>query len=238
MGKLTAAIYDELTAYFTAPATAPTGIGAQTYEPHASVAYSPVTDTRLVRLVHVSRSIGTTAWARVQRVVDELPAAQVEVLRLACAAPSEGYPLVAARLPSALAQGRVLAESMAVELRLEAAYNAARRDGASGMVVACRVLERERELRLRAVRVSEADVRDATLRAVLHDVIDVADEANAVVDQAVDAYVAARERTRATKRAFRADVAKARVALLDELLGKKRRKATARFEARLRTRTA
>lgn len=227
MGKLTQGILEELTAYFHGEHGGEAAIRAQSYEPHGT-GYDPATDARLARLVLRRRT--NQEWARVRRVIDELAAPVVEVLRLVVA--GGGVLAVAARLPSALAQGRELAIAQARERELDLVYTIAVQRGLSPMTCAMRVLEAD--ARIRNVHVTSREVELTTALAVRHGQIDVDDEANAVVDQAVDAYVTARERLKATKRAVKAERERERQALLDEALGKRRRKERERFEAKLR----
>lgn len=227
MGKLTQGILEELTAYFHGEHGGDAAIVAQSYEPRGS-GYDPATDARLARLVLRRRT--NQDWARVRRVIDELAAPVVEVLRLAVV--GGGVLAVAACLPSALAQGRELAIAQVRERELDFVFAVAVKRGLSPMTCAMRVLEAD--VRIRNVHVTPREIERATELAVRHGQIDVEDEATAVVDQAVDAYVAARDALKATKRAAKAERERERQALLDEALGKKRRKERERFEAKLR----
>lgn len=230
MAKLAGGVLDELSEFFGRQTTDADVLCAQAYEPKGS-GYDPATDMRLVRLVARAQRFDRSTWARVKRVVDELPADVVDVLRRAVARPDGGYPLVACRLPSALARGRELAEQAARERMLEAVHAVAVRRGIRGIALATLVLDADQA---RPVVVLPTDVEAATTRAVMHGIIDVGDEATFVVEAAVDAYVAARATVGGMKRADQARRRREREALLDEQLGVLASREARRFERRMK----
>ncbi len=223
MGKLTQSIRDELTEYFQSWRGGEHELAAQSYEP-GGTGYDPATNSRLASLVMHRRV--NPEWARVRRVIDELTAPIVEVLRLAVSSSGDRFIAVACRLPSAKVLGRELALAGARERELDAVRLVHRRRGDSPMTCAMRVLEVEAEFAngRRRPHVSPWEIDHVTALGVTHGDIDVDDEAEAVVDAAVDAYVAARDALRATKRGDKARRRAEAERVLDELLGKTRRK--------------
>lgn len=235
--KLTEGILEELREYFSSWMGGDQDVAAQGYE-FGGHEYDPATDKRLARLV-LHRCINPE-WARVRRIIDEMTAPTVEVLRLAVANASKGYPLVACLLPSALAQGRALALAAARENALDLELRIARRLRLSPMACAMRVLAMDAEFQTgrRRLQVTSAEVRRATELGVTHGDIDVADESTGIVNAAVDQYTDARERLDATRRAMKARRAAENERLLEEALGKVRRRRERReresYERRIR----
>lgn len=228
MAKLTTQLLEELTTYFRGDDLR-SDIVAQSYAPHAG-SYDPSTDTRLERLLAQASS---PVVRRVAAVMATLPPATVLVLRLAAHAPQDGFPAVAARLPAAVAEGRAVAEQEARTAMLEAVLSLAVARGLSPMASAMRVLEADADP-LRPVHVSPRAVQLATEALVRHGLIDVSDAAEAVVDQAVDAYVAASMRMRDEHRAIRERRRAEAARVVDELLERKADRERARFERKLR----
>lgn len=225
-------VRDELAEYFSNPLGGHgPGVSAQSYDPHGG-GFDPATDMRLVNLLRTARGQGRSNWGRIKRIVDELPPAVVATLRLALT----HHAYVGARLPEALRLGRAVAEGETIANELVAVERVARLRGLSGMAVAQRVLEVEADYRSgrRSLRLDPRTVEATTLSSILHGVIDVRDATDAVIDQAVDAYVAARAAVGGMKRSHKARLRREREALLDEMLGKVRAKEARRFERRLR----
>lgn len=221
MSKLTGAIRDELVSFFGAFdwGRFATDIAAQTYEPRASMGYTPVTDSRLVRLVTAARAHGRSDWARVKRVIDDLSPARVELLRAACFGGAER---VACLLPKARAVGLLFARQMAVESELERVLHFARFCGYSPIATAAYVLEADAEITSgkRRIYLGAYTIDASTQRAIeLGLAGDVVEEAQALIDLAVDEYVAARERMHATKRSNKARLRKENAALEEAELG-------------------
>lgn len=224
MSNLTGAILDELVSFFGAFSSGgfATDIAAQTYEPRASMGYTPVTDNRLVRLVAAGRAHGRSDWARVKRVIDDLSPARVEVLRIACAAGESAAWSVALRIPRARVAGLLLARQMMVERLLEITLDTARRRGLSPIAAAVDVLAAEASARsdARRHRFSDWEIESATSRAFDLDHVDgIFEEAHALIDAAVDDYIATRERLHATKRSNKARLRKENAALEEAELG-------------------
>lgn len=210
-------------------------IAAQSYEPGAP-GYDPVTDRRLERLVAAGLMATRGTEARVARAIDELSAAHVEILRLACRDTSGSWASIASRLPVAIARGRRLAEAESHQAHLESVLRFARFQGASGLVAAQRVLEADRRTP-RAV-VTEARAIETIRSAIWHspdDHEDVITEARALVVAAVEAYKAAHAAIGTAKRRVREREQLRREGLLAELQGKSAAKRQARFESRLRS---
>lgn len=195
--KLTTMLLEELSTYFRGDDLR-SDIVAQSYAPHGG-SYDPSTDTRLERLLTQASS---PVVRRVAAVMATLAPATIHVLRLAVHAPTDGFPAVAARLPAAIAHGRAMAEAEAREAMLGGVLAVARARGDSPMACAVRVLEADADP-LRPVHVSPRAVQLATEAIVRHGLLDVREEAEAVVDHAVDAYLAA---SRALKEEHRAVV--------------------------------
>ena len=258
MGKLTNADIQELTWWFSSPEAGVISgtVQAQTYEPRGGGGYDPYTDERLANLVGaaVKRHLGE--WARVKRGLDHLceranGRAHFETLRRACgprpsyALPESEFrwPEVAVVVPAALERGHELAHEAELEHLVEVTYNDARMSGCSSITTAMRVYERERRVLTHGLRIDGGTVRSMARRAIERALRSKDDEAFvtqvkeqmfAMVDVAGEAYRAARADISATKRADKARRRAESEALLDELLGKKRRRESARFEAKLR----
>lgn len=228
MAKLTTQLLEELTTYFRGDDLR-SDIVAQSYAPHAG-SYDPSTDTRLERLLAQAQS---PVVKRVAAVMATLPPATVLALRLAVHAPTDGFPAVAARLPAAIAHGRAMAEAEAREAMLGGVLAVARARGDSPMACAVRVLEADADP-LRPVHVSPRAVQLATEAIVRHGLLDVREEAEAVVDHAVDAYLAASRAIQDEQRAIRERRRAEAEAVLEDLLGRQTAKARARFERKLR----
>jgi hypothetical protein len=235
MGVLTPALREELETYFTAargPAAAGIDIVAQSYEPKGS-GYDPHTDTRLARLVLGRGAAVPSDVARVGRVIADLAPQTVAVLCSAVfddKAGRTGYPSVAAGLPEALRVGRVVAERLLVEQAMQDEYDMRLRWGETGILLAMHVLEAAKRTR----RPHTYEIAHAARAAVEAGEVDLEERATAVVVEAVALYVRTRDLYAAGRRADKARRAAERAALLDELLGKKRRRAAERFEAKLR----
>lgn len=246
---LTSADTQELTWWFAnpAPVYVAGGVAAQTYEPRGSGVYDPTTDMRLVGMLVAASHVRQSEWSRVAIIMDGLGAATVDVLRRAFGPlPSDAlstksfrYPAVAVITRPALERARTVAREDEHRRLLEVAQLDAMRDGCSPMSVAMRVLNTDRCVR--AV-VTDDMVRRAARRTLeralkaddVELLVAVKLEMQRLVDEAGDAYRAARSSHGATKRQAKAAQRKANEALLDEQLGKKRRKESERFEARLR----
>lgn len=249
MRKLTATDIQELTAYFlaSAPMGAATGLAAQGYEPGGGGTYTPVTDTRLVRLCEEAKRLSKSDWARVKRVVDQMldaPGGEdaVRTLRLACSDPSAGWPEVACRTPTALRIGRRAAEEQAWTDQLQGALDAAVSRQQSPMTVAMRVLETDRRLYLAGgVRVDDAHARFAARSLLIsrgksgHESLDaITQETDLAISVAATALRDARDQVGASARARRDAEDRRRRDFRDELRAKREAKETARYEARLR----
>lgn len=224
MSKLTGAIRDELVSFFGAFSMGrfATDIAAQTYEPRASMGYTPVTDTRLVRLVTAGRAHGRSDWARVKRVIDDLSPARVSVLRIACAAGDGAAWAVAVRIPRARVAGLMLARQTMIEGILQITLDLAQRRGLSPIAAAVEVLASEAFARNEARRhcFSEWEIESAADRAIELDRLPgILEEAETFIDASVDEYIAARERLHATKRSFKARLRKENAALEEAELG-------------------
>lgn len=234
MGKATRGVLEELAQFFGAQVMAGIGavpIRAQSYEPGGSGGYNPVTDTRLANLV--ANGLTQKQWARTRQALDELSAADVEVLRLA-SADREGFTRVAAQLPEALEQGRRLAERCARMTLLEELHRVLRQRGVGGVTAAQRILEEEARIR---PRVGWREVQRAALVGVREGEIDVGEQATARVEAAVEAYVRARDAIGSHKRARCEREERRRAELRASLRASREEKERARFEARLRRAT-
>jgi hypothetical protein len=252
---LTNADVQELTWWFGTPAPvyAAGRLAAQTYDPKSSGGYDPTTDTRLENLVQAAVTSSQSEWSRVKRILDDLTPAHRDILRRAFgplpahALPvrSFRYPEVAIVTPTALARAAELATHDEHVRLLEVAEHAARVAGYSPMTVAIRVLETDRHVLVRGIVVTD-DMRRCSTRRLLERasksssasdtelLVSVKLEMQRLVDEAGDAYRRTRADLGATRRAEKAERRRAAEALLDEQLGKKRRKEAERFEARLR----
>lgn len=244
MRKLTASDIKELTEFFTAnaPQGAATGLAAQTYEPGGGSAYTPVTDTRLVRLCVAAKALSRSDWARTKRVIDQMldaPGGDVHVLtlRLACSDPRAGWPEIACRTPVAMCHGRRVAEAEAHHVQLDGVYRAARDAGQSGMTTAMRVLAADRRLYLTGVRVHD-EVARVVARGLIAagkvDLEEVGRQTDEVVDSAASALKVARDAVGASKRAQRAAEDKRRADFRAYLRAEREAKEAERFDARLR----
>lgn len=244
MRKLTATDIQELTAYFMtiAPVGAATGLAAQSYEPGGGSTYTPVTDTRLVRLCEGAKRLATSDWARMKRVVDQMLDAPggdgaVRTLRLACSDPSAGWPEIACRTPTAMKLGRQAAEDQERHDLLQGVHDATSARGQSPMTVAMRVLEADRRLYVAGVRVDDAKARLCARRLIANgkgDLDAVTQETGAIVDAAAKALRAARDQVGASARKRREAEEQRRRDFRAELRADREAKETARFEARLR----
>lgn len=231
MSKMTDAIRDELAAFFDGGNFA-TGLAAQTYEPRGGDRYTPMTDTRLVRLVVAGQHHAKSDWARVKRVIDDLSTRTVEILRLG----RYGTHAIACQLPAAREVGRRFAQELSREFAVELEYDAQRRVGTTGILLAMRVLDAEAAERRRHSHVSAFELENAVRRVIELGLVDVDAEAERVLDEAVDAYVAARSALHATKRGHKARLRKENEAQLDHELGKttrRRQRARERIERAL-----
>lgn len=233
MGKATAGVLEELAQFFGAQALGGIGVApirAQSYQPGGSGGYDPVTDMRLANLV--ASGLTQKQWARTRQALDELSAADVEVLRLACGdRHDERFPRVAAQLPEALEQGRRIAERWARTAQLEELHRVLRQRGVSGVAAAQRILEEEPRVR---VRVGWREVQRAAYVGVREGEIDVGEQATARVDAAVEAYVRARDAVPSMKRAKREREERRCAEYRASLRASREEKERARFEARLR----
>lgn len=228
MATMTTTLLEELTTFFRGDDLR-SDIVAQSYAPHGG-SYDPSTDTRLERLLSQASS---PVVRRVADIVALLPEVTVRVLRWAVHAPQDGFPAVACRLPSAIAVGAAMAHDEARAAMLEGVLGVARARGLSPMACAAHVLEVDADP-LRRVFVSPRAVELATQAAVRHGLVDVRDEATAVVGRAVDAYLAASARLRGERQAARDQRRAEAAAAVDEALGRRDEVARARFERRLR----
>lgn len=236
----------ELTWWFATPSPVYLAgrLAAQSYEPRPAQSYDLTTDTRLERMVQAASAANQSEWSRIKRIVDELAPEHRRVLHLAFgshATPTKRfrYPDVAAITTAALERARRVARSTERTRQIKVAESAAQLEGCPPELVAQRVAEAEK----RPVTLTDAMVREAvwSLLATSKDAAwaaAVQDEMQRLVDEARAAYRAMRSRLSATRREARAARAKEREALLDDLLGKKRARESARFEARLQGRGA
>lgn len=246
MRKLTAADVQELTAYFMtlAPVGAVSGLAAQTYEPGGGGTYTPVTDTRLVRLCEGAKRLAASDWARTKRVIDQMLDAPggdacVFTLRLACWDPGAGWPEIACRTPTALRLGRQVAEEQERHNLLQGVYDDTVSRGQSPMTVAMRVIEADRRLYVAGIRVDDSRVRDTAHRLISsgksgHALDAVTQETDAAVDIAAKALRAARDQVGASARKRREAEEQRRRDFRAELRADREAKQTARYEARLR----
>jgi|GEM_PF-3787882 len=222
---------------------------AQSYEPGGGVEYDPTTDTRLERMLFAAMSFSHSKWMRIYRILAELLPSHRDVLRRAYGPrPKDAlsdklfrFPEVAIVTHTALAMA-VHAKRSAEQQRLIAiAKESARRDGCSLLETSERVDRIVQDLQEHHTRVevSYVEVRRFLTREVKSGkdtvLTKVRSEMQGLVNAAGDEYRAARARIKATHRELQSAHRRARIALLDEHLGRLRRKEAARFEARLRS---
>ncbi|MGE0792469.1 MAG: hypothetical protein AB7S26_42735 [Sandaracinaceae bacterium] len=237
----------ELTWFFATPCPAVArDLAAQSYEPRGSGSYDPFADDRLARLVLEARDPRTTQWGRIASILSSLETATRDVLAEAFGpdAESDGvfaFPRVAALCPAALQRGRELAREQEHHRLLERAYQAARHHGAGPVDCAARVLILDAQLEARGgPPVVDDAIRDGVWLALQRASRDaefaakVNTETQEAVQAALDSYQRRRAELGATRREVAREQERRRTAALDELLGKKRKREAARFDARLR----
>ncbi len=233
MSKLSFGDTEALRTFFNSSLTANyrSCIAAQSYEPKGA-GYDPSTDAKLARLVLDGVRHGKSDWARMKRVLDHLSDVHVEVLRLVVSH-DDGVRAIGTRMPRALAAGRGLAEAKARERALLSA-NAAAGD-ASPMTIATRVLEADKAFRFDASAMTVLETQNAAHQAIEAGLVDVTEEATAIVASAVEAFHGAQalagrwrsernEREDARRSSFR-----------DSLRAERESKAAARFDRRLQS---
>lgn len=245
MGKVER-VLTEVAKFLEATARRPVGVAAASLEPRASMAYTPEADNRMVTMMVEAKAFARSDYARVRRIFDELSPRVRAVLVVASATPAGGlFAEIGAELPEARALATAAGCDVEVarqrvralnEYRLEEAYAQWRRHERSPIALAMRVLDLDRRLELEVTLAvaTEADRAAATRLAIETRTIDVRAQTVAVVEAACDAYLAMRDMLGATRRAQKAE----NMRLLDDLLGKKRRKEVAKVDARLRRRAA
>lgn len=246
---LTSHDVNELSWWFSEPAPvyAAGRLGAQSYDPRGSDVYDPTTDYRLEGMVTAALRSHRSEWSRVKRILDALTPAHREILRRAfsplpaLALSGFRFPEVAVVTQAAVARAGELAMQEEHTRLLEVAARDAQCNACSPMTIAIRVLEADRRVLEHGILVTEDMVR-TTLRRMLERAVKNDDtdtllpvrlEMQRLVDEAGDAYRAARAATGATRKQDKAAQRKKAEQYLDEQLGKKRRKETARFEAKL-----
>lgn len=229
MSKLTHGDVEALRRFFASPLTAGyrTCIAAQSYEPRGP-GYDPSTDAKLARLVFDGVRHGRSEWAVTKRVLDQISDANLEVLRIAVAG---GAAAIAVRMPAALAAGRKLAAERARTKALTEVTQ--RKDGASPMTIATRVLEADRAFEFHPERMSVLEARNCAHDAIEAGLVDVAEEAAAIVSAAIDAYHSARKLAGEWKAAAERREDERRAAFRAELADRKASKEAARYERRL-----
>lgn len=251
MAKVVTADIQELTWFFeSAPPVSVTGhLVAQSYEPRGG-GYDPYTDNTLTSLVAAAVARSGSEWTRVKRVLDVLVDQpngrdRFDVLRRAFGATSRSseflWPEVARITPAALTRGRELALEQERHRFLECAYFDARTSGCSPIHVAMRVFETDRRVNAHGLRVGDDAVRWASARALQYaleprDVsflMTVKKEMASLVHDAIDAYRTARSTMGATRRAAKARRETERQTLLRDMLGRKQKKESDRFWARI-----
>lgn len=205
------------------------------------VVYTPDADNRLVGMMVHAKEFVRSDFARVKRVFDELAPSVRRLLAIACSLDGK-HAEIGCDLPSAraLAQARGLDVDVAQrrlraehERTLSYFYSEVRYSrGCTPSTLITAVLARLDELdrAVLAVIPTPADLRDATRLAIESGVIDVRKETFAVVEAACDAYLEMRDRLGATRREHKAAIEREKASLIDELLGKKKRKARERFK--------
>lgn len=226
---LTHADTEALRRFFQSPLTLNyrTCIAAQSYEPRGP-GYDPSTDAKLARLVFDGVRHGRSEWAVTKRVLDQISDGHLEVLRIVVAG---GAGAIAVRMPQALAAGRRLAAERARTETLTRVTQ--RKDGASPMTVATRVLEADRAFEFHPERMTVLEQRNAAHDAIAAGLVSVAEEAAAIVTEAVDAYHAARALAGEWKAAAARREDDRRAAFRAELADRKASKEAARYERRL-----
>lgn len=214
---------------------------AQSFEPRSSVSYTPEADNRLVRMMNEAKYWSKSDQFRIKKVVDELPASVISVLRLAFWNRRDEIGSV---LPSAAIQIREKGldrdlklarceEKMVSELSDLYAALTKNGSGTTPFSLITSIFRRIDELEWLALgtELTPADTKMVARLAIKSGAIDVSAEVNAIIEGACDIYLAMRERLEGTKRAHKAQVRQESAESFDDMMGKKKRKSRARFES-------
>ena len=256
MQKLTNADVQELTWWFAAspPASVAGRLVAQSYGGSVIGPYDRTTDFRLEHMVQVALSRAQSEWMRVHNVLDHVCSKPhgrevFEILRRAFgplpadALPvkSFAFPEVAVVTTTALRRGTELATREEHVRLLEVALAASKARGGSPMTIATRVVATDMLLDRDRFPVPtwlvHATIRKMLERAMKTDdelVTAVKLEMHGLVARAGDAYRTARTELGATRREAKAARRKENERLFDDLMGRRKRKEAARFQAKLR----